>query len=328
MMNTTAILSHLKRNNTQGNTVCLLSNHLYQTVAQVWSELPGVKLVYEPLSNYNKEFLTLLTTLGITIKCSNQELLENLTRKQNVVIGTENLTSSFIRNAYTRGYNNFAASGESCDVIKLTNILGNNFRLTEQFSKEEGTDTIVKEVLSVSGRPAREICLGVLETLTEIRALKNSFMELKRNLPADTVLNVELGQELFQSTSLIATKIIVTKNQDGQTRYDIDMSMFEEFASYLDTGHNFTVHSQHEDRTMFSSVYGNTGDEDDLILKGNVGELDVGDWLLIGNVGQAYCRGLDIILLDKDYRVVTKRRPSNSFSNKLDQDTNLLTVSA
>lgn len=326
MMNTTAILSHLQRNNTQGNTVCLLSNHLYQAIAQVWSELPGVKLVYEPLSNYNKEYLTLLTTLGITIKCSNQELLENLTRKQNVVIGTGNLTSSFIRNAYTRGYNNFAVSGESRDFIKLTNILGDNFRLTEQYSKEEGADTIVKEVLS--GRPAREICLGVLETLTEIRALKNSIIELKRNLPADTVLNVELGQELFQSTSLIATKIIRTKNQDGQTRYDIDMSMFEEFASYLDTGHNFTVHSQHEDRTRFSSVYGNTGDEDDLILEGNIGELNVGDWLLIGNVGEADCRGLDIILLDKDYRVVTKRRPSNSFSNSLDLDTNLLTVSA
>ena len=49
---------------------------------------------------------------------------------------------------------------------------------------------------------------------------------------------------------------------------------------------------------------GNTGDEDDLILEGNIGELNVGDWLLIGNVGEADCRGLDIILLDKDYRSV------------------------
>jgi len=327
-MNTTAIFSHLREANTHGNTVFLLSNRLYQTVAQVWSELPGVKLVYEPLSNYNKEYLTLLSTLDITIKCSNQDLLENLTRKQNVLIGTENLTSSLVKSAYTRGFNNFSVSRESRDVAKITNILGDNFGLTREISKGEGTETILKDIMS--GNAAQEICLGVVESLSEVRALKDFIMDLRRKLPADTVLSVEIGQELFQSTALIATKIIGMDTQGGQTRYDIDMSMFEEFVSYLDMGHRFTVHSQLEARTTsFSSVYGNTGDEDDLILEGNIGELDVGDWILIGNVGQADCRGLDMILLDKYYRVVTTRRPSQFFTNNtLDQETTLLTVSA
>ena len=43
---------------------------LYQP--QIWSELPGVRLVHEPISNYNREYLALLSTLEITIKCSNR----------------------------------------------------------------------------------------------------------------------------------------------------------------------------------------------------------------------------------------------------------------
>ena len=46
-------------------------------------------------------------------------------------------------------------------------------------------------------------------------------------------------------------------SQDGQRRYDIDMSMFEEFVSYLDLGHIFTVYSDPGIRgTSFSSVHG------------------------------------------------------------------------
>ena len=33
-----------------------------------------------------------------------------------------------------------------------------------------------------------------------------------------------------------------------------------------------------------------------------MGEVDTGDWILLGNAGLADCRGLDMILLDKDYR--------------------------
>jgi len=327
-MDTTAIFRHLQEAHKKENTVFLLSNHLYQTIAQVWAELPGIKLVYEPLSNYNQEYLALLSTLDITIKCSNQDLLENLTRKQDVLIGTENLTSTLIKSAYNRGFNNFAVSNGSRNMDKIANVLGNDFGLTREFSKEEKTETLLKGVLSGNG--SQEICLGVVESLSEVRALKDQIMNLRRKLPAEILLSVELGQEIFHSTSLIATKIIGTEIQGGQRRYDVDMSMFEEFVCYLDAGHNFTVHSQPESRaTSFSSVYGNTGDDDDLILEGKMGELDVGDWILIGNVGQADCRGLDLILLDKDFRVVTTRRPSQFFtSNSLDPETTLLTVSA
>ena len=49
--------------------------------------------------------------------------------------------------------------------------------------------------------------------MSEILALKDVIMELRRQLPADVVFSVELGQELFQSTSLIATKIISIDTQ-------------------------------------------------------------------------------------------------------------------
>jgi len=326
-MDTTAIFSYLKGAHSQDNTVFLLSNHLYQTIAQVWAELPGVKLVYEPLSNYNKEYLALLSTLDITIKCSNLELLENLTRKQSVVIGTEGLNSSLVNSAYTRGFNNFAASKDPHAVNKIASILGDDFELTQEFSKAEPTDAILKGVSC--GAPAKEICLGVVESLSEIRALKDVITDLRRQLPPDTVFSVELGQDIFQSTSLIATKIIGTDNQGNQRKYKVDMSMFEELVNYLDMGHGFTVYSQLESgNSSFSSVYGNTGEEDDMIVEGSIGKLEVGDWLLLGNVGRADCRELDMVLLDEDYRVVTRRRPSQAFTNSLDQDTTLLVVSA
>ena len=58
-----------------------------------------------------------------------QDLLENLSRKQTVLIGTDNITSSFVNSAYARGFNNFAVSGQSRDVPKIAKILGNNFGL-------------------------------------------------------------------------------------------------------------------------------------------------------------------------------------------------------
>ena len=44
--------------------------------------------------------------------------------------------------------------------------------------------------------------------LQELRSLKDRIMDLKWKLPSDVRLSVELGQEFFQSTFLIATKII------------------------------------------------------------------------------------------------------------------------
>lgn len=326
-MDTAAIFTYFETLNTEENTVLLLSNHLYQTVSSVWSEIPGVKLVYEPSSVQNKEFLDLLSTLDITIKCSNQDLLDNLSRKESVVIGTSNLTSSFIKSAFAKGFNNFLTEEQSRDVAKITSIIGDGFNLTEKFSKEENPKAIFKDVLK-SGSNAREICVGTVQSLQELRALKDRIMDLKWKLdPTGVVLSVELGQELFQSTFLIATKIIGKKILDGQTSYSVDMSMFAEFSSYLDMEKNFTVYS-HSDKTSYSSLYGNTEEEDDLILEGEMGQVETGDWILLGNVGLADCRDLDMILLDKDYRVVTPRNPSQAFSNSLDLESSLLTVSA
>lgn len=63
---------------------------------------------------------------------------------------------------------------------------------------------------------------------------------------------------------------------------------------------------------LFSSSFastGNTEEEDDLILEGEMGQVETGDWILLGNVGLADCRDLDMILLDKDYRYNSGTKP-------------------
>ena len=40
-----------------------------------------------------------------------------------------------------------------------------------------------------------------------------------------------------------------------------------------------------------------------------MGQVETGDWILLGNVGLADCRDLDMILLDKDYRYNSGTKP-------------------
>ena len=54
------------------NGIRYFAIRVIRSLPQIWSELPGVRLVQEPISNYNKEYLALLSTLDITIKCSNR----------------------------------------------------------------------------------------------------------------------------------------------------------------------------------------------------------------------------------------------------------------
>ena len=59
---------------------------------------------------------------------------------------------------------------------------------------------------------------------------------------------------------------------------------------------------------------GNTGDKEDVIFKGCLEDLTEDGWILIVNAGMADCRDFDIVLLDKNFRLVLKRAAIISFS--------------
>ena len=48
-----------------------------------------------------------------------------------------------------------------------------------------------------------------------------------------------------------------------------------------------------------------------------MGQVETGDWILLGNVGLADCRDLDMILLDKDYRYNSGTKPGGSRGSRL-----------
>lgn len=346
-MDTTAIFSHLQ-NSEVGNTVFVLSNTLYKNITYIWSELSGVKLVYEPLSIYHPEYLALLSALHITIKCNNQDLLNSLTRNEKVVIGSHNITTSLIKSACSKGFQTFSVA-QPRDLARIRNTVGDDIAVVIECS--DGMDTTlvkcdhlaisfkgeletVQDIVRVggqihgvlektkqSGQTLTDITIGPVTSMQDIPVLRDSILSLKDSLPLDTTLHIELGQEVFQSTTLIATRILCREKQGESLRYEIDMSMYEEFAGYLVTDNNFNILSQ-TGSVAQGTIYGNTGDEEDVIFEGELCDLSVGDWILIGNAGLADCRNLEMLLLDEDLQIVDTVRPTNQCpTNLLDLET-------
>lgn len=347
-MDTTAIFNYLHESEHENNTVLVLSNTLYENVKYVCSELSGVQVMYEPLSINHPEFLELLANLGITIKCSNQELLNNLPTKQNVLIGSGNLSPNFIKSALAQGYQQFLvlhqsdiarvnAAATSPEHLQLALVVEESEDLENMitecrvtapisvfFGKELKTVADVQnigskihnvlELAKFHGKDIREIFIGMVDNVGDIGRLKAPILALKESVPHDLTLTIELGQHVVETAAIVATKITGKTSLGGRTEYEVDMSMFCELASYMDIptqDNTFDIKTEaHSGVLNPARVIGNTGDTDDVIFSGSLPEdLTEDGWILIVNAGMADCRDFDIVLFDKNFSTLRAVKP-------------------
>lgn len=328
-MDTTAIVNHLS-NEAETNTVVLLTNSLYQTVKYLQSELPGVGFVHEPATLHHAKYLSLLETLDITLLTSNKGVLDNTTRTQEVLVTSSN--AKVMRAAYGRGQRRFMVSTHK-EIQKLRTIVGDDFNLILNCNEENWTNSLTSEITNISlsfmntgllkdmgtlasrihavlddtinkGICVTDVIIGPIDELEDVKGLKTMLMSLKDSLPRGTTMRVGLGQHVLASSTLLATRVVGKVQLNAGTHYEVDVSLFGELAQYLDSHHQFEIITDRVCGSESAFVYGNTGDEEDLLFSGHLPDLEEGDWLLLRNVQLADCRDMELILVNQDLRVI------------------------